>query len=47
MGARSQPEAPSARHARLGETLRWEVHNNSMMAHPYHLHGFSFQALRR
>jgi FtsP/CotA-like multicopper oxidase with cupredoxin domain len=38
-----QIEAPSAKYAHLGETLRWEVRNNSMMAHPYHLHGFSYQ----
>jgi FtsP/CotA-like multicopper oxidase with cupredoxin domain len=43
MSGPSQPEAPSARHARLGETLRWEVRNDSMMAHPFHLHGFSYQ----
>ena len=38
-----QAEAPTAKHAKLGDTLRWEVHNRSRMAHPYHLHGFSFQ----
>jgi FtsP/CotA-like multicopper oxidase with cupredoxin domain len=43
MGGLDQAEAPSAKHASLGDTLLWEVHNNSMMAHPYHLHGFSYQ----
>ena len=43
MGGPTQEEAPSARHAKLGDTLRWEVRNNSMMAHPFHLHGFSYQ----
>ncbi|MEQ1507735.1 MAG: multicopper oxidase family protein [Myxococcota bacterium] len=38
-----QPEAPTAVHARLGDTLRWQVVNDSHMAHPVHLHGFSFQ----
>jgi FtsP/CotA-like multicopper oxidase with cupredoxin domain len=38
-----QPEAATAKHARLGDVIRWEVRNNSMMAHPYHLHGFSYQ----
>ena len=39
-------EAPSARHARIGDTIRWQVHNATMMAHPFHLHGFSFQVSR-
>jgi FtsP/CotA-like multicopper oxidase with cupredoxin domain len=39
----AQPEAETAKHAQLGDTLRWEVRNNSRMAHPYHLHGFSYQ----
>lgn len=43
MGGATQGEAPSAKHASPGDTLRWEVRNNSMMAHPYHLHGFSYQ----
>lgn len=38
-----QPLAPSAKVAQLGETLRWEVRNHSQMAHPFHLHGFSYQ----
>ncbi len=42
MGA-DQEEAPTAKHAALGDVIRWEVHNQSMMAHPYHLHGFSYQ----
>jgi FtsP/CotA-like multicopper oxidase with cupredoxin domain len=43
MAGATQDEAPSAKHAALGDTLLWEVRNNSMMAHPYHLHGFSYQ----
>jgi len=43
MAGPDQPEAPTARHARLGDTLRWEVRNDSRMVHPYHLHGFSYQ----
>jgi FtsP/CotA-like multicopper oxidase with cupredoxin domain len=43
MSGPMQAEAPSAKHARLGDALRWEVRNNSMMWHPYHLHGFSYQ----
>jgi FtsP/CotA-like multicopper oxidase with cupredoxin domain len=39
------PEAPTARHARLGQTLLWELRNESAMAHPVHLHGFSYQPL--
>jgi FtsP/CotA-like multicopper oxidase with cupredoxin domain len=41
----SQPEAPSAVHARVGDTIDWEFRNESHMAHPLHLHGFSFQPL--
>lgn len=41
--AHDVPEAPTAKHARVGDTIRWEVRNNSRMGHPYHLHGFSFQ----
>lgn len=40
-----QDEAPTAKHARLGDRIRWEVRNNSRMSHPYHLHGFSFQPI--
>ncbi len=40
-----QPDAPNARYARFGDTIAWEVHNATPMAHPYHLHGFSFQVL--
>lgn len=36
-------EAPSAKRATLGQTIRWEVRNTTPMAHPYHLHGFSYQ----
>jgi FtsP/CotA-like multicopper oxidase with cupredoxin domain len=43
MGGPDQPEAPSAVHADLGDVLLWEVRNESHMAHPFHLHGFSFQ----
>lgn len=39
----TQPEAPSAVHARLGDTIVWEVRNESGMSHPLHLHGFSYQ----
>jgi FtsP/CotA-like multicopper oxidase with cupredoxin domain len=38
-----QAEAPTAVHAPLGATLLWEVRNDSPMAHPFHLHGFSYQ----
>jgi FtsP/CotA-like multicopper oxidase with cupredoxin domain len=43
MSGADQPPAPSAKRARIGDVIRWEVRNNSMMAHPYHLHGFSYQ----
>ena len=39
----TQSTAPTARHARIGDRLSWEVHNSTAMAHPFHLHGFSFQ----
>lgn len=39
----SQPEAPTAVHARLGDTIRWEIRNETEMDHPIHLHGFSYQ----
>jgi FtsP/CotA-like multicopper oxidase with cupredoxin domain len=42
MGPES-PQAPSARHAALGQTLWWELRNESHMSHPVHLHGFSYQ----
>lgn len=38
-----QPEAETAVRARLGDTLLWEIENESEMAHPFHLHGFSYQ----
>ena len=41
----TQAGAPGAKRARLGDTVLWEVRNNSAMSHPYHLHGFSFQPL--
>ncbi len=44
-GAEAPPLAPSARHARLGDVIELEVQNHSMMSHPYHLHGFSFQVV--
>lgn len=40
------PEADSAKRANIGDTIRWEVRNDTMMAHPFHLHGFSFQPTR-
>jgi FtsP/CotA-like multicopper oxidase with cupredoxin domain len=30
---------------RVGELQVWEIHNPSMMDHPFHLHGFFFQVL--
>ncbi len=41
----SQPMAPTARYARIGDTIEWEVHNSTTMAHPFHLHGFSYQPI--
>jgi FtsP/CotA-like multicopper oxidase with cupredoxin domain len=41
----TQAEAPSAKHASVGDVLVWEVHNTTSMAHPWHLHGFSYQPL--
>jgi FtsP/CotA-like multicopper oxidase with cupredoxin domain len=43
LGGVTQPLAPSARFARVGDTIRWEVTNTTRMAHPFHLHGFSYQ----
>jgi len=40
-----QPDAPNARYAQIGDVISWEVHNATEMAHPYHLHGFSFQVV--
>lgn len=37
------PEAPTAVHASLGDTIVWEVRNDSGMSHPLHIHGFSYQ----
>lgn len=42
-GGAGQPLAPTARFASLGQVIRWEVTTLSGMAHPFHLHGFSFQ----
>jgi FtsP/CotA-like multicopper oxidase with cupredoxin domain len=42
-GGPEQAEAPSAVHARLGDTIVWEIRNESEMSHPVHLHGFSYQ----
>lgn len=43
MGGPGQPEAPSAKRVKIGDTVQWEVYNSTSMAHPWHLHGFSFQ----
>lgn len=43
VGGASQPFAATARFASLGQVIRWEVTTLSGMAHPFHLHGFSFQ----
>jgi FtsP/CotA-like multicopper oxidase with cupredoxin domain len=45
MAGPAQPEAPTVRRARVGDTVTWEVRNESGMAHPLHLHGFSYQEL--
>lgn len=37
-----QPLAPTAARARLGDVVSWEIRNDSEMAHPIHLHGFSY-----
>jgi len=39
----SQPLSANARNAQIGDTIQWEVYNATSMAHPWHLHGFSFQ----
>jgi FtsP/CotA-like multicopper oxidase with cupredoxin domain len=38
-----QEEAPNAKRATLGDVIHWEIYNSTSMAHPWHLHGFSFQ----
>ncbi len=43
MAGPSQPIAPNARVVKLGDRILWEVHNTTMMSHPFHLHGFSYQ----
>jgi FtsP/CotA-like multicopper oxidase with cupredoxin domain len=45
MGGPSQPEAPTAVHAQIGDVIEWELRNTSHMAHPLHIHGFSFQPI--
>ena len=45
MGGPSQPLAPTAVHARIGDVIAWELRNESHMAHPLHIHGFSFQPI--
>ena len=45
MAGPTQVEAPSAVHARVGDTITWEVRNESGMAHPLHIHGFSYQPI--
>lgn len=45
MAGPSQPLAPSARTAKIGDRILWEVHNTTMMSHPFHLHGFSYQPI--
>ena len=44
-GGPDQPEAPTSRHATIGDTIVWEVRNSTAMAHPFHLHGFSYQPI--
>ncbi len=39
------PLSPTSFTAKLGETLLWEVRNESDMSHPVHIHGFSYQML--
>lgn len=42
----SKPDFPaSKRDAALGEVIEIEIHNDTDMHHPFHLHGFSFQPL--
>jgi FtsP/CotA-like multicopper oxidase with cupredoxin domain len=45
MGGPTQPEAPTAVHAQIGDVIEWELRNESHMAHPLHIHGFSFQPI--
>jgi len=45
MGGPSQILPDSHKRARLGDTVMWEIKNNTSMAHPWHLHGFSYQPL--
>jgi len=41
----SQALAPTAKHATIGDRVVWEVRNTTGMAHPFHLHGFSYQPI--
>jgi FtsP/CotA-like multicopper oxidase with cupredoxin domain len=45
MTGASQPEAPTAKYGNIGDVIQWEVHNTTSMAHPWHLHGFSYQPI--
>jgi len=40
-----QAYAPTAKHAAVGDVILWEIRNKTSMAHPWHLHGFSYQPL--
>lgn len=42
-GAGTQDYAPTARFAAVGQVARWQLRTRTEMAHPFHLHGFSFQ----
>jgi FtsP/CotA-like multicopper oxidase with cupredoxin domain len=44
-GAPDVAYAPTARFASVGQVARWEIRSQSAMAHPFHLHGFSFQPI--
>lgn len=44
-GGADLPLAPTARQARLGDRIVWEVRNDTEMAHPFHLHGFAYQPI--
>lgn len=37
---------PTARYAHVGETLQLSVRNETVAAHPFHMHGFSMQPVR-
>lgn len=42
-GGPTQPAAPTAVRAHVGDAIVWEARNDSAMSHPLHLHGFSYQ----